>query len=481
LLPIEFFPFSTRICTLSNLHYEKFRDGTMKCIEDEIPFEVPEGWAWARMISISNDLPYGTARKSTGFGNVAVIRMGNIQAGEIDYTDLVYSSDEENIRKYWLNKDELLFNRTNSAELVGKTAIYRGNIPAIYASYLIRIRSFINAEYLNAVMNSGYAKDYCNSIRTDGVNQSNINAQKLGNFLVPIPSKFEQEKIATRITQLLPAILTIQMNKQAVNELVNKTKSKILDLAIRGQLVPQNPDDEPASILLERIRSEKEKLIKQGKIKRDKKESIIFRDDDNSYYRDDKNATIDISDELPFTIPNSWCWGILKDIVIINPRNKLADDTEVSFIPMPLIEDGYSGRHTSETRKWEEVKMGFTHFKEGDIGFAKITPCFENKKSTIFKNLCNGYGAGTTELHVLRPYKDTILPEYLLAYVKTNQFIENGKQTLSGAVGQQRIGKAYIENTYFPIPPIKEQHRIIKQLEDLFSYLNTMADALLSV
>lgn len=330
-------------------------------------------------------------------------------------------------------------------------------------------------------MNSGYAKDYCNSIRTDGVNQSNINAQKLGNFLVPIPSKFEQEKIATRITQLLPAILTIQMNKQAVNELVNKTKSKILDLAIRGQLVPQNPDDEPASILLDRIRSEKEKLIKQGKIKRDKKESIIFRDDDNSYYRDDKNATIDISDELPFTIPNSWCWGILKDIVIINPRNKLADDTEVSFIPMPLIEDGYSGRHTSETRKWEEVKMGFTHFKEGDIGFAKITPCFENKKSTIFKNLCNGYGAGTTELHVLRPYKDTILPEYLLAYVKTNQFIENGKQTLSGAVGQQRIGKAYIENTYFPIPPIKEQHRIIKQLEDLFSYLNTMADALLSV
>ena len=144
----------------------------MKCIEDEIPFEVPEGWAWARMISISNDLPYGTARKSTGFGNVAVIRMGNIQAGEIDYTDLVYSSDEENIRKYWLNKDDLLFNRTNSAELVGKTAIYRGNIPAIYASYLIRIRSFINAEYLNAVMNSGYAKDYCNSIRTDGVNQS---------------------------------------------------------------------------------------------------------------------------------------------------------------------------------------------------------------------------------------------------------------------------------------------------------------------
>lgn len=318
-------------------------------------------------------------------------------------------------------------------------------------------------------------------INGKGIGIQGLSSNQLHSIPMPLPSLSEQYRIVEKLNELLSFVDTIESNKTTLQDLIKQTKSKILDLAIRGKLVPQNLNDEPTSVLLERIRVEKEELIKQGKIKRDKKESIIFRGDDNSYYRDDKNATIDISDELPFTIPNSWCWGILKDIVIINPRNKLADDTEVSFIPMPLIEDGYSGRHTSETRKWEEVKMGFTHFKEGDIGFAKITPCFENKKSTIFKNLCNGYGAGTTELHVLRPYKDTILPEYLLAYVKTNQFIENGKQTLSGAVGQQRIGKAYIENTYFPIPPIKEQHRIIKQLEDLFSYLNTMADALLSV
>ena len=192
----------------------------------------------------------------------------------------------------------------------------------------------------------------------------------------------------------------------------------------------------------------------------------------------DGNTIIDISDEIPFIIPDSWSWGKLKDIVIINPRNKLADDTEVAFVPMSLIEDGYSGNHTSEIRKWKDVKTGFTHFKERDIGVAKITPCFENRKSVIFRNLCNGYGAGTTELHMLRSYKNTILPEYLLAYVKTNQFIENGKQTFSGVVGQQRIGKEYIENAYFPIPPIKEQYRIAKKIEDLFSYLNTITNAL---
>ena len=132
-----------------SLHYEKFADGTVKCIEDEIPFEVPEGWAWSRIFSISQDLPYGTSKKSSSSGEIAVLRMGNLQQGEIDYTDLVYSSNKEDIDKYLLTDGDLLFNRTNSSEWVGKTAIYRGETAAIYAGYLIRIRSLLDAEYLN--------------------------------------------------------------------------------------------------------------------------------------------------------------------------------------------------------------------------------------------------------------------------------------------------------------------------------------------
>ena len=145
-----------------NLHYEKFQDGTVKCIEDEIPFELPKGWCWSRIFSITEDLPYGTAKKSMQTGLVAVLRMGNLQSGEIDYSDLMYSSDINDIKKYTLVKNDLLFNRTNSAEWVGKTAIYRENVPAIYAGYLIRVRTFINPEYLNVVMNSSYEKAYCN-------------------------------------------------------------------------------------------------------------------------------------------------------------------------------------------------------------------------------------------------------------------------------------------------------------------------------
>jgi type I restriction enzyme S subunit len=468
-----------------NLHYEKFRDGSVKCIEDEIPFEVPMGWEWCRIKNISIIGTGATPLKN----NPDYYQNGTIPWITSTATSTDFIKDSTN---YITN---LAVKETNCTlypigTLViamygeGKTRgqISELGIEACTNQACATLQVLGNSEYLKQFVKTYFQYNY-NNLRqkAKGGQQPNLNQTIIANTIIPIPAQKEMKQMIVSLSKYICIIDSIDENKSGILTSIKHAKKCILDIAIRGKLVPQNPDDEPASILLERIRLEKEKLIKQGKIKRDKKESIIFKGDDNSYYRDDENAIIDISDELPFIIPDSWCWGKLKDIVIINPRNKLSDDTEVSFIPMPLIEDGYSGRHTSETRKWEEVKVGFTHFKEGDIGIAKITPCFENKKSTIFKNLCNGYGAGTTELHVLRPYKDTILPEYLLVYVKTNQFIENGKQTFSGAVGQQRIRKAYVENTYFPIPPIKEQYRIVKQLEDLFSYLSTMENALLSV
>ena len=212
-------------------------------------------------------------------------------------------------------------------------------------------------------------------------------------------------------------------------------------------------------------------MVKDGKLKAKdvKNDTIIYVGEDNLHYEKFPDGTVKcIEDEIPFPIPEGWEWTRIKDIMHLNPRNNLDDMLEVSFIPMSLIDDGYSGQHTSKTRIWKEVKNGFTHFAEGDIGIAKITPCFENRKSTVFRNLSNGYGAGTTELHILRPYATTILPDYLLTYFKSSLFIKRGKQKLSGAVGQQRVGKNFIENAYIPIPPKSEQNRIVRAVRETF-------------
>ena len=179
-----------------------------------------------------------------------------------------------------------------------------------------------------------------------------------------------------------------------------------------------------------------------------------------------------IEDE-PFEIPENWAWCKLGDIAEINPKNKLDDDLEVSFIPMNLIEAGYSNRHGQESRSWKDVKKGFTHFAENDVALAKISPCFENKKSAIMRNLKNGYGAGTTELFIFRPL-DVMAANYLLWIVKSDNFIQAGTGNFSGVVGQQRLSREIVENYPIPLPPLNEQSRIVAKIEELFSTLDQM-------
>ena len=236
-----------------------------------------------------------------------------------------------------------------------------------------------------------------------------------------------------------------------------KLRQKILDLAIRGKLVPQDPNDEPASVLLERIKAEKEQLIKDGKIKRSKKSASS----DTSPY-----------ENVPFEIPENWAWCKPSDVFIINHRNNAEDTIEVGFVPMPLIKDGYHYQHSYESVLWKTVKTGYTHFTNGDFGLEKITPCFENRKSVIFNNLPNGNEAGTTELHILRPIMIDV--KYVAYFYSSEEFISYGIKNFSGAVGQQRISKEVIEDFGFALPPQKEQNRIIEAVEKWFSIIDQL-------
>lgn len=456
-----------------NLHYEKLADGTVKCIEEEIPFDVPKGWLWARIFSIADDLPYGTAKKSEKEGKLVVLRMGNIQSGEIDYNDLVYSSDEEDIARYSLIPGDLLFNRTNSAEWVGKTAIYRGDVPCIYAGYLIRVRTHINAEYLNAVMNSGYAKDYCNSVKTDGVNQSNINAQKLGAFLVPIPPIKEQLRIDAYIAKALPHVQAIGQNKADIAALVSRTKSKILDLAVHGQLVPHNPNDEPASVLLDRIRAEKKELVKQGIIKQDKRESGIFLGEDNSYYEKVGEAVSCIDELIPFELPEGWAW-VRGYSCFSGMESKRPAGVDFDYIDIDSIdnrnhvitEPKHMAVHDAPSRASRAVRAGSVLFSLVRPYLQNIAYIPEEYSSCIASTgfyVCNSSGA--------------LIPEFMF-YLMLSPYVVNGLNQFMKGDNSPSISKDDIENWLYPIPPIAEQKRIVIHVQKALEQTSLIASSL---
>ncbi len=215
-------------------------------------------------------------------------------------------------------------------------------------------------------------------------------------------------------------------------------RQRILDLAIHGKLVPQDPNDEPAAVLLKRI---------------------------------NPKAEISSDNELYGKVPEGWCVTKVKYVFVINPKNKIDEDIDAGFVPMTNISDGFSNKFSYEKKKWKSIKSGFTHFADGDIAVAKISPCLENRKSMVLDNLPNGIGAGTTELHVFRPLL-CLTQLYGLYFFKSDYFINQCVGTFNGVVGQQRVGKSIVEDISIPLPPLPEQRRIVSKIESLFSLIS---------
>lgn len=236
---------------------------------------------------------------------------------------------------------------------------------------------------------------------------------------------------------------------------ITRLRRFILDLAVRGKLVPQDPADEPASELLMRIAEEKARLLKAGEIRTPKPFSAVV--------------------DVPFSIPSNWSWSQIAEIGIMSPRNDAPDAMEASFVPMPLIAAEYGVANRHEVRTWGEIKKGYTHFAEGDVGLAKITPCFENGKSTVFRSLTGGIGSGTTELHVVRPL--LVVADYILLFWKSPHFIETGIPKMTGTAGQKRVPTDYFANSPFPLPPIAEQHRIVAKVDELMALCDELETA----
>lgn len=238
---------------------------------------------------------------------------------------------------------------------------------------------------------------------------------------------------------------------------VPRLRRFVLDLAVRGKLVEQDLNDEPVPALLNRIRREKIKLIERGNVRKQK--PLVPLD----------------SGEIPFSVPVSWQWSQLAEVGFINPRNSAEDGGQASFVQMSSISAEYGVANAHEVRPWGDIKSGFTHFAEGDVALAKITPCFENGKSTVFRNLEGGIGAGTTELHVVRPV--FVAADYILIFLKSPYFIESGIPIMTGTAGQKRVSTEYFAYSPFPLPPEEEQHRIVAKVDELMALCDRLGAA----
>jgi len=180
-------------------------------------------------------------------------------------------------------------------------------------------------------------------------------------------------------------------------------------------------------------------------------------------------------EDEPFRLPESWCWTQLAEIGLISPRNDAPDETPASFVPMTLVAAEYGVKHGHEIRPWGEIKKGYTHFANEDVGLAKITPCFENGKSTVFRGLSSGIGSGTTELHVVRPV--LVSPDFIVLVLKSPHFIQTGIPLMTGTAGQKRVPAEYFGHSPFPLPPLAEQHRIVAKVEELMALCDRLEAA----
>ena len=455
-----------------NLHYEKFADGSVKCIEDEIPFDLPEGWAWCRlsMVGTTNiGLTYKpTEVKETG---TIVLRSCNIKNGKINFADLVRVQADIRENQYIYKNDILICARNGSQSLVGKCAIMQ-DLPeaASFGAFMAVFRSICN-QYVYYYFNMSLFRSSFSNDDSKQINQ--VTQAILRDTLIPLPPFAEQTRIVAKLHEILSLADFINDGTEQIEMIITNAKSKILDLAIRGQLVPQDPADEPASVLLERIRAEKEELIKQGKIKRDKKESVIFRGEDNSYYLRTGELVESLEDWDFEELPDGWsvcCLGELCDYG--NCTNiDTADIADSAWIlDLEDIEKD-SGIVLQKVRQGERNAGSTKHrFHKGQVLYSKLRP-YLNKVV-----LADEDGYCTSEILPLE-FDRNILPQYARYFLMSPTFLRYANKCSYG-VKMPRLGTTDGKKAIIPVPPVKEQKRIVMAIELAFAKLASITEHL---
>ena len=456
------------------LHYEKFADGSVVCIEDEIPFGIPENWAWARGKEIFKGL--SSTKPSNDFFKYIDIDAIDNKTHKVKTPKIIETKNAPSRASRYVENGDILFSMVRP--YLENIALITKELQDCIAStgfYVCSPFSLLNSNFIYNLMLSQYVIKGLNFFMK-GDNSPSINASDIEDFLYPISPQSEQARISSTVQKLLEIIEAIENDKTDLSDLIKQTKDKVLDLAIKGKLGPQDPNDEPADKLLEKIREEKEKLIKEGKLKRDKNETYIFKNsDDNSYYEQIDGETVCINDDLPFEIPQSWRWCKVDNVTTIKGGKRLPsgqsllnDKTNHPYLRIvdmknnTIIDDDI---HYISEDVFAKIKQYIITDEDlyitiaGTIGDVGIIPSKYNN-ANLTENAVR-----VTPLLINKKY----LMYLILSNYVHNQFIDKTHH-----VAMPKLAIERIKGVFVPIPPLFEQSNIINKLESIFSYLDNI-------
>ena len=470
----------------NNSYYEKMlATGEVKCIDEEIPFDVPVGWEWCRLgelISYQNGYAYTSSELNKECKGMPVIKSGNLMTYEVvlkPNNDYVEKPSTKMLTSV-INKGDLLMclsSQSDNPEPLGKTAIYKANTPALLNQRVLKMRPWLAEmlEYMYYVINSEYFH-YTVSHQGGGSAQANLKLGHVLSMLVPLAPLEEEVRIIDKITAIMPLVLqyeTTFLKQEKLNiEINNRLKSSILQEAIQGKLVPQIAEEGSAQELLEQIKEEKRRLVREGKLKKSAlNDSVIFRGDDNKYYEQIGANCNDISDEIPFDLPYNWCWCRFSNIVSMTIGKTPARGEQTYWINGKYnwvsISDMVDGGTISTTKE-----------KVSDLAVKEIFSAPISEKGSLLMSFKLSIGK-TSILDIdayhneaiitIRPVidKEYAMRNYLFKVLPLIANLGDSKDAIKG----KTLNSKSLANLLIPLPPLQEQQRIIERINLLSKQL----------
>ena len=476
-----------------NSYYEKIlATEEVKCIDEEIPFEVPKGWEWCRMgelISYQNGYAYTSSELNKEGKGLPVIKSGNLMTYEVvlkPNNDYVENPSTKMLASA-IKKGDLLMclsSQSDNPEPLGKTAIYKANNTALLNQRVLKMRPWLEdmLEYMYYAINSEYFH-YTVSHQGGGSAQANLKLGHVLSMLIPLAPLKEEIRIVDKINTIMPLVYqyetTFLKQKKLNSELNERLKSAILQEAIQGKLVPQINEEGTAQELLEQIKAEKQKLVKEGKLKKSAlNDSGIFRGDDNKYWEKSEDEAVCIDEEIPFEIPSNWAWVRLDDICSFIHRGKSPKYSPIKKYPVVAQKCNQWVGFSIEKAKFIEpqsiTSYNSEYFLQDRDLMWNSTGLGTLGRMAIYYTLLNPYELAVADSHVtvIRPYKTYIVSEYLYYYFASNTVQSVIEDKSDGSTKQKELATKTVKSYLVPLPPFAEQLRIVQKIKSVTSIMS---------